>query len=86
MIVCQVSGDPTQTEAFQMEQPEFSCLHREIRQSKITKHISRWFLVCSGRQVDQISDSVNDVVEFLTEQYHNGLPRPGGSVLSVSDS
>ena len=41
MIACQVSGDPTETEAFQMEQPKFSCLHGEIQQSVITKHIYR---------------------------------------------
>lgn len=35
--------------------------------------IKRWFCYCSERKINPISQTVEDVVEFLTEQYENGL-------------
>jgi len=36
-------------------------------------YISRWLQYCDKQQVFQVSVSVNDVIEFLTEQYNKGF-------------
>jgi len=35
--------------------------------------ISRWFCYCSERQINKFSPNVAQVIEFLTEQFNNGL-------------
>ena len=36
-------------------------------------HISKWIQFCSRRKIDSISVSVQDVIEFLTNEYEKGL-------------
>jgi len=36
-------------------------------------YISRWFQYCDRQQISRFSVSVKHVIEFLTEQYNNGL-------------
>ncbi len=36
-------------------------------------YISRWFQYCDRHQISRFSVSVKHVIEFLTEQYNNGL-------------
>ncbi|XP_052228467.1 uncharacterized protein LOC127842790 [Dreissena polymorpha] len=46
---------------------------RDSTKCQYKVNIKRWLQYCSGREINPVSVSINDVIEFLTTEYNKGL-------------
>ena len=74
LLVCHLSGISSKAEAFRLELQKSLCnLGEQPRKKQYQTYHQRWRVFCSSRSINPISASLGDGLEFLHDQYENGL-------------